>query len=134
MSIVGDMAQSAAKPPMLLERRTGRSQEEFDEETLTFEEALARFLAMQDHKRQHGVFTAMNGARPGGVGEDKHLKQAGVIIKHSAEYYARLLAGPELERARERGEVSQDVCERINDLAQASQTRRAVEDPRRDPE
>jgi len=120
ISILQQMAQKPETPPMLLERRTGRTESEFEAEDLTFEEALERFLSAQEHVRQIGVYRRMNGSAPQGIGKDNEIKLAGTVMGHSAEHYASLLNGPELESAIERGDVSRDVSDLIKTLSQPS--------------
>lgn len=116
-SILWPMSRKPKAPPMLLEKRTGRSDDEHSPEELSFEEALERFIATQAHVNEHSVFKRMGANRPEGVGSDGQLGQAGVIFGHSAEYYAALLVGPELERAVQTGAISQEISEQISALA-----------------
>lgn len=107
------MSQTADSALPLVERRTGRSQEEFSPENLSFQETLERYVSIQNHIETIKKLHSTPGRVPEGVGSWRDVGQTAQILHQSAEHYAARLRGPELIEAARKGELSPDLLEAI---------------------
>ena len=107
------MSQTADSALPILERRTGRSDDEFSPENLSFEETLDRFLSVQNHLETMNKLHKAPGKVPEGVGNWRDVGEAAQVLHQSAQHYAERLRGPELDKAIQKGEISPDVLEAI---------------------
>lgn len=107
------MSQTADSALPIIERRTGRSKDEFTPENLSFEETLDRFLSVQNHINTMEKLHKTPGQVPEGVGSWQDVGKTAQILHDSAAHYAARLRGPELDKAIQKGELSPDVLEAI---------------------
>lgn len=107
------MSQTADSALPIIERRTGRSNDEFSPENLSFEETLDRFLSVQNHIETMHKLHKAPGKVPEGVGNWRDVGEAAQVLHKSAQHYAERLRGPELDEAIHKGEISPDVLEAI---------------------
>lgn len=106
----------AQPPEILVERRTGRSPEEFGIESgLSLEEKLARFEAAEYDLGFAEASLKRGHIRTDVHGDTKDIKEAILILKASAEYRASEISDKELEQARGAGLVSEAVADALKD-------------------
>lgn len=107
----------------IVERRTGRSADEYGIETeLSIEEKVSRFEAAEYDLGFAEAALEKGHNRAEVFGDTKDIQEAIAVLKASAEYRAAELSEPEIKNAKSAGLLSGGLAEALADRKRTSET------------
>ena len=112
----------AQPPETLVERRSGRSAEEFGIETdLSLEERISRFEAAEYDLGFAEASQQRGHNRADVFGSTEDIGEAIVILKASADYRASMISIEEIQQAEKEGLVSDGVAQALIDRKRSAE-------------